>query len=134
MDDLTTPYRYKPGPGTIENPSITVGDWAYEDEEQTRFAFICASEGFGLPSFDDFIDSLPDGIAKEELLDWRKNAFNAFKNSNRAALRGWLQAAYTNWRARLTIDGIRPTLSMGTDISHIRGTSQAIPAKSGRPR
>lgn len=127
MDDSTTPYRYRPGPGTTDNPSITVGGWAYEDEEQTRFAFICSSEGFGLPSFDDFIDSLPDGVAQQELLDWRQQAFNAHKTGNTPALRGWLQAAWTNWRARLTVDHVQPTVAMGLSHSKV----QAEKGKAG---
>lgn len=82
-----------------------------------RFAFTCSTMGFGLPSFDDFIDSLPEDIAKQELLDWRQQASKAFKNRNDLALKGWLQAAYSNWRIRLTVDDIRPTLSMGLDYS-----------------
>jgi len=107
MTDKSTPTRFK------TNAGLTIGGWAYENEEQTRFAFRSSLMGFGMPSFDDFIDGLPDGIGKQELLDWRQQAFEAFKSGNQLALKGWLQAAYTNWKARLTVDGIREPLSYG---------------------
>ncbi len=103
----STPKRYQTTEG------VNVGGWAYDDEQQTRFAFICSAEGFGLPAFDAFIDAQPEGGYRLELLDWRAKAFAAHQSGNRAALRGWLQAAWTSWTATLTHDHIRPTLTRG---------------------
>jgi len=101
-----TPHRYK----TTED--LNIGGWTYESEEQTRFAFICSSEGFGLPSFDVFIDE-QEGEYKIELLEWRARAFAAYQAGNRAALRGWLQAAWVSWSRTIERDQFRPTLARG---------------------
>lgn len=121
---MATPARYQATQG------VNVGGWAYESEEQTRFAFTCAFEGFGLPSFDDHIDTLPDCPVKADLLTWRSHAFSAFKSENKAALRGWLQAAWVVWKTDLTFDHIRPTLILGTNYSQ----SQSERAKKPRAK
>ena len=107
MSRTSTPRRGKTGSG------VSIGGWFYDDNEQTRFAFSCSLNGFGLPSYDDFIDSLPDGAAKQELLDWRQQALNASKSGNQLALKGWLQAMYVAWNFRMAIDRVQPTVSLG---------------------
>jgi len=115
-----TPKRYK----TTAGPNV--GGWAYETEEQTRFAFICSSEGFGLPSFDAFIDEQSDGEYKRELLDWRDRAFAAYQSGNRVALRGWLQAAWVSWSRTLERDHIRPTLARGHKFTESKRGRNAL--------
>jgi len=97
-----------------------VDGWAYEDGEQTKFAYIAKIMNFALLSFDDFLDSMPDGITKQDLLDWRQQAFNAFKAGNALALKGWLQAMYVGWKLNLTIDGIQPRISMSLEHSRVQ--------------
>ena len=119
---MTTPERYQTG--TERN----IGGWAYKDPEQMQFAIACGNEHFGLPAFDDHIDTLPDCPVKTDLLSWRENAFSAFKSGNRLALRGWLQAAWVAWKTELTFDDIHRTLQMGVEYS--RGQSD----KAKKPR
>ena len=121
MTDTSTPRRFKTDSG------LTIGGRVYEDDEQTRFAISCSSIGLGLPSYGDFIDSISNGDEKQEMLDWREQAFNSFKSNNQLALKGWLQAMYAAWNFRLTIDDIRPNLSMSLDFSK----SQAKKGKKG---
>ena len=127
MDDLTTPYRYNPGPGTTETLSITVGGWAYEDEEQQEFALTCGFWCFYWPSYDDFIDGLPECEAKQELLGWRQQAFKAFKSRNESALKGWLQALHVNRAYSLYRGDSQPLISVGLTYSE----SQSIKGKKG---
>lgn len=106
---MSTPKRHH------DPHRLVLDGWVYEDPEQMRFAKGCNRHNFGLPEFDDFIDGMEEGIAKDELLDWRQQAFKAFTDNNQHALKGWLQAAYCNWRSRLTIDGALPTLAKGVN-------------------
>jgi hypothetical protein len=123
---MTTPARFPAG----EGDQISVGGLVYKDEEQTRFAVVCSGQVFGLPSFDNHIDALPDCPVKADLLAWRENAFNAFKTGNQSALRGWLQAAWVAWKCELTFDDIHRTLKMGDDYS--RSQSSNAQKKRGK--
>jgi hypothetical protein len=111
--------RYKTTEG------LNIGGWPYVSEEQMRFAFICSSEGFGLPAFDAFIDE-QQGAYKIELLEWRARAFAAYRAGNRAALRGWLQAAWVSWSRTLERVHIRPTLARGHKFTEIKRGRNAL--------
>jgi hypothetical protein len=115
-----TPPRFQTTSG------FNIGGWAYESEEQTRFAFICSSEGFGLPAFDDFVDSLPEGPAKDELTGWREKALSAFKRNDRAEMKAWLQNAWTVWKIHLTHEASRPTLDRGHKFTESKRGRNAL--------
>lgn len=115
MTETTTPQRYPATDGDRGPEGISVRGTAYKDSEQMRFAFVCEFHAFNLPAFDDFIDALPEGAARDELLDWRQQAFAAFKANNRHALKGWMQAVWVNWQTRDILNQLQPTVKLGLD-------------------
>lgn len=119
---MSSPKRYQTA--TDRN----IGGWAYEDAEQMQFAIACGNEHFGLPAFDNYIDTLQDCPVKTDLLNWREIAFGAFKSGNRLALCGWLQAAWVAWKCELTFDHTHHTLRIGADHS------QAQSDRARKPR
>jgi hypothetical protein len=84
--------------------------------EQSRFVFVCRLYGFNLPAFDAFADALPDGEGRRELLNLRAEALRAFKRDDELALRGWLHAMATNWRARKSLEHYRPIVAIGAPV------------------
>lgn len=116
-----TPKRHKTKQG------FTVGGWAYDDQKQHFFAIKCWGLGVGLPSLDDFIDSMPEGKARNEMLDFRNSAFSAFSSNNTLALKGWLNALWVLWTFHRTVENIRPELRRGV-------TNKSSTSKGGKAR
>ena len=85
----------------------------YESSEEMDFAIACANHDLGLPSFDEFIDSLPNGVGKDELMWLRNETLRAYLEDNESAFLGWLQAMWLRWSIALNLPRLWPTLLHG---------------------